>query len=326
MAVPFERLLARVGCCRLLLSGLDETCLPAASLSQRNALADMIPRCAMDADQRATLVTELASCKFLETDKIAILSGAAGEKPSARGKLSQDYTEFHNYFTDQLQQRFLDGEITPGEMTYLLFDMLGKLGMRRGDEHTYKRIASFIMVHAEPSKDSMTPKTKWQYKNEIRDKFLKYVRTQKLPTPPSVCTVLPGNPTAMALLHEELYKAVLGKSVPSKCRMNMIDVIQFDNTYTCRNEGGNGVSCGSRGNGVGCGSQMQVAVQPQTANDPNLIDQMNTFASFMMKGLKQIQDSNMQMFSQLVGRPASKLENGTVYNQGRSSATRATKR
>ena len=104
--------------------------------------------------------------------------------------------------------------------------------MRRADEFTYKRMTSFIMVHSEPGKDKFTCKEKWLYKHHIRYKLLKYAK--KLPAPPSRCKIVPRNPTAMVLQHKELYRAALGDATPGKCIMEMIDVVDLDNSSTCR--------------------------------------------------------------------------------------------
>ena len=125
---------------------LDDVSRPAASLSQRKALADMIPRCDMDAEQRASTVEAIATCKFVESDKVSLLTLSAGSRPKDQEKMSQGYKEFNGYAPRHLQTRLLDPEIQPNDFAFLLFNFLGKLGMRKADEYTYERMASFITV------------------------------------------------------------------------------------------------------------------------------------------------------------------------------------
>jgi len=273
----------------------DGPVLTTTSLVQRKALADLLCHCHLDANQRVVVVADLAKCRFLEHDKQALLELAAGAKPrQPKGAMSQDYVEFVVYMPEDLQNRFLDPDSLGIQLEAELFTFLGDLGLRRGSEFTYKKMSSVLSVHSGPSESSqsLTAHTKWMLKNSVRDRFLRYART--LPKPPSWCAVLPRDPTKFLIDHPCLYKAVLGESTPCATKINMLGALHFDLTYTCRNGGGSGTGRSSSGN----------AHPKVSLLEDNGMSQMQTFASFMMSGMKQIQDSNAQMIQQLIHGPA----------------------
>ena len=79
MAVSFERLRARAGCCRIALQSASGEMLPLLSLVQRNALEDLMRRCTLDAEQRATFVDDVGRCNFTASDTLALVQMAAGD-------------------------------------------------------------------------------------------------------------------------------------------------------------------------------------------------------------------------------------------------------
>ena len=172
MAIPFDRLRARIGCCRVALAdAADGPALQFISTTQRKVLIDMFPRCHLDTEQRAVIVGDLSKCAFAEQDQLELLTLAAGAKPKNTGeKLPQDYLAYPTYMPDSLQDWMLDPNRQMSEKTSLLFTLMGQLGMRRGDEFTMKRMTSDLLVHSKDA-DSlrlMTPRAKWLVKNELK--------------------------------------------------------------------------------------------------------------------------------------------------------------
>ena len=68
MAVSFERLRARIACCRHALQNASQDMLSVHSLAQRNAIEDMLQRSTLDAEERASIVIELGQCGFFEQE------------------------------------------------------------------------------------------------------------------------------------------------------------------------------------------------------------------------------------------------------------------
>ena len=102
------------------------------SLAQRNVLEDLMSRCQLYVEQRATLADDINGCNFTPSDALALVSMAVG-KPKATSsgeKLGQDYVEFAPYMPEDLQDRILAG-IHPNELQEEIFVFLGKGGMRR---------------------------------------------------------------------------------------------------------------------------------------------------------------------------------------------------
>jgi hypothetical protein len=306
MAVAFDRLRARIGCCRLALdehAASDEATLKFASLAQRKSLADLIAHADLNDEQRPIIVDALAKCRFAADDKAPLLELAAGEKAKFKkeAKLSQDYSHFQTYMPDILQDHLIDATKPSSEKQSLCFAFLANLGLRRGDEFTYKKLNSLLIVHSVDAGtiSSMSAKSKWLMKNQVRDQFLKYA--EKLPKIVTRCDILPASATEFLLQYPDLYKNVLGDSPPCVVKLKMLEVLQLDDSYTCRNQGGSGC--------VGSAIHYQQASQstalaivgapPGDAN--NMLGQIGQFAEFMMQGMKQMQEQNFQMMRHFVG-------------------------
>ena len=307
MAVSFERLRARIGCCRVVLLGATQSMLPFVSIAQRNAIEDMLKQCQLDAENRSIVVNELASCNFSADDAHALVELAAGKcKNTSRkvgtGKLSQNYLEFAAYLPAELHDRILEKKLHPAALQFLMFELLGNLGMRRGDEHTYKLLSSFLSVFGEQPQllEQSTPCQKWTNKNNIGKNFLKYAKT--LPGLDIWCDDLPTNPAGLLLKHPELYKAALGDSEPCKSRLNMAEVLMFNNTYSCRNGGNSGHAPHTPG-----------IVQLTPTMPP-----LQQMADFMFNGMKQLQESNLQMVQQMCGQASG------AFGQGQAGLLRMT--
>ena len=64
-----------------------------------------------------------------------------------------------------------------------MFVFFGRLGFRRGTEHTYKRLSSFLSIWSETADKrahmsaKVPAKAKWVHKNAIKDRWLKYAKT-----------------------------------------------------------------------------------------------------------------------------------------------------
>jgi hypothetical protein len=87
-------------------------------------------------------------------------------------------------------------------------------------------------------------------------------------------------------------------------KLKMLEVLQLDDTYTCRNEGGSG-SIGSASHYQQAAGTTTLALPgagiPTIACESNLMGQMGKFADFFMNGMKQMQESNFEMMKQLIG-------------------------
>ena len=242
------------------------------ALSSANCrqLEDLLRRSKPDLQPQdyVELVDLLGECPFREED-MGVLCGHL-ETPRAKKacqrkgeKLSQDYTNFHIYMNDEIQDAFLAGvkKYDAQTLQALLFNFVGELGLERGDESTYKRMNSFLLAHTEKKEkvDTMTAKTLWLLKNALRDSYLKQSKTAI-----SKCMELPQCTAKFLTEHPQLYEAVLGKSMPPKCRLNMTRVLEIEAQYSCRNEGSSGP--------VGRSQRQQPQLQPYT-HDQNSIFQ-----------------------------------------------------
>ena len=139
---------------------------------------------------------------------------------------------------EKLQEQLLDAQLNVNEKSEHLFHYLAKLGLRRGDEHTYQRLNDILMVHSYSAEalNSFTPKAKWIMKNNVRDNFLKFAK--RLQTPSSFCRELPSSSAQLLIEFPQLYANVLGKSPPPPCRLKLLEVANYSQTYSVRNEGG----------------------------------------------------------------------------------------
>ena len=98
-------------------------------------------------------------------------------------------------------------------------------------------------------------------KNGLRDNYLK-LDIKAI----SKCKQLPQCTAKFLTEHPRLYEAVLGKSVPPKCRLKMTRVLQIEARYSCRNEG-------SSEKVVGRSQRQQTQLQPHTQNEQNSLIQ-----------------------------------------------------
>jgi len=317
MSVGFDRLRARVGIGRIALEEATSDAKPFTSMTHRKVLEEMILRCPLTAEERSDLVTALSHCEFIQEDKYALLTLVAGKtKGKALVAKLQDYKEFPSYIKESLQEQFLDPAISKARKQSILFSELGKLGMRHGDEFTYKRMSSFLLVHSEPPEEieRMTPKDKWTGKNEVRDDFLKYAAS--LPTPSSFCKVLPGNPTEFLISYRELYEKALGESVPpGPTKLKMMKVIEVDRSYTCRNGGGSLYS------GRSVAARDQLCQVPKVAiGDMSMMSGLRQMADFMMTGMKQLQEQNLDFVQRalLSSHGENTRQGGTMQSSLRS--------
>ena len=234
-------------------------------------LEDLLKRCKPDLQPQdyVELLDLLGQCPFHEEDLGVLcshLQAPRAKKVSRRKgeKLSQDYTNFHIYMNDDIQDVFLAGvkKYPPETLQEVLFNYTGNLGLEKGDEATYKRMNSFLLAHTEAQElvDKMSAKTLWLLKNDLRDKYLK-LDIKAI----SKCKQLPQCTAKFLTEHPRLYEAVLGKSVPPKCRLNMTRVLQIEAMYSCRNEGSSGP--------VGRSQRQQAQLQPHTQNEQNSLIQ-----------------------------------------------------
>ena len=210
----------------------------------------------------------------------AALSRPSKRREKEKGeKLSQDYVNFHVYLSDAVQDIFLAGTYEADALQELLFKILKQMGLDKGDEPTYKRMTSFLLALTEPKEkvDSMSAKTKWLLKNHVRDMFLKQ-------TEPVVnkCMHLPVCTATFLTEHPQLYENVLGKEVPTKCRIDMSRVIEIDKSFTCRNEGSSGRKVGRNH-----GQQPQPLALPSTHGENNLIQSVSLIKELLMPYVMQ---------------------------------------
>ena len=256
------------------------------SSSNRNILEDLLIRHRRELQPQdyVELGELLGECPFLEEDMEA-LCGRLEPPKQKKGKkekgekLSQDYVNFHVYLSDAVQDIFLAGTYEADALQELLFKILKQMGLEKGDEPAYKRMTSFLLALTEPKEkvDSMSAKTKWLLKNHVRDMFLKQ-------TEPVVnkCMHLPVCTATFLTEHPQLYENVLGKEVPTKCRIDMSRVIEIDKSFTCRNEGSSG-----RPVGRNHGQQPQPLALPSTHGENNLIQSVSLIKELLMPYVMQ---------------------------------------
>ena len=256
------------------------------SSSNRNQLEDLLirHRSELQPQDYVELIELLGECPFLEED-LEALCGRLEPPKQKKGKkekgekLSQDYVNFHVYLSDAVQDIFLAGTYEADALQELLFKILKQMGLENGDELTYKRMTSFLLALTEPKEkvDSMSAKTKWLLKNHVRDMFLKQ-------TEPVVnkCMHLPVCTATFLTEHPQLYKNVLGKEVPTKCRIDMSRVVEIDKSFTCRNEGSSG-----RPMGLNHGQQPQVLALPSTHGENNLMQSVSLIKELLMPYVMQ---------------------------------------
>ena len=219
----------------------------AVSAAQSRPLEDLLKRAKVaetDIEACAEILEMLLECKFIEDDfemlarhlKPSPLQSISKKKGK---KQSQTYLPFHLYMNTDFQDKFLDQEISPAAKADFLYVFMGDCGLRHGCEYTYKRMNSFWLVHTETPEliATMTAKSLWLMKNHVRDSFLSK-HACFLQPPPSFCDELPENTATFLLQHPQLYEGILGKEPPpKKCLLKMLDVLNLDARYTCRNEG-----------------------------------------------------------------------------------------
>jgi len=221
----------------------------AVSAAQSRPLEDLLRRAKltetdMSHEACAEILEMLLECKFIEDDfemlvrhlKPSPLQSISKKKGK---KQSQTYLPFHLYMNTDFQDKFLDQEISPAAKADFLYVFMGDCGLRHGCEYTYKRMNSLWLVHTETPEviATMTAKSLWLMKNHVRDSFLSK-HACFLKPPPSFCDELPENTATFLLQHPQLYEGILGKEPPpKKCLLKMLDVLNLDARYTCRNEG-----------------------------------------------------------------------------------------
>ena len=268
------------------------------SQTQRMALVDLLDSCDLQSQDRADLVTMLSSCNFAQDDMVCLLEKVAGPSMPAgakggegytrRGeKLGQDYTQFVTYAPENVQEGLLDEKLTAGAKKHLIFDLVANLGLRRGNEHTYKLMTSVWLVHSNSSEylGSLNSHQKWTMKNQLREEFLRFA--QSLEKLSSFCQTLPSNPLTFRIQHMDLYQKALGNWAPEgQTKLKWTEIAQMEASYQCRNQGGldhrvtrqRDVPCISAGLPV-----------------DNGMSQIQHFATFMMAGMKQMQESQHEL-------------------------------
>ena len=99
-------------------------------------------------------------------------------------------------------------------------------------------------------------------------------------------------PADFAAQHPSVYKAVFGGGVPPPTRFSMHDLRELDSSYARRKQGGHDV----RGRPV-------APAHSTDANDQHRqpVSGMGAFANALMGGMKQMHESNMEMFNQVLG-------------------------
>ena len=245
----------------------------------------------MTNDERSEIVRIVSKIPFKCEDKKALADMAGGKRSKAskkrEGQQSQNFLSFMAMMTDDLQDKLQDDNVDAYEKKADLFRFMADLGMRRGDEWTYKRMYSLLATHSLPKEQqrSMTPKEKWMNKNHMRDEYLKHAKL--LMAPEIWIDTLPDTLTELALKYPDVYKSVIGDTVPGK-KINVTIVNAFDLTYTCRNEGG-----GPRGTAGECASSLGATGVS--------MNQVGQFAEIMMNGMKQLHEQQTKMIQQMTG-------------------------
>jgi hypothetical protein len=257
MATTLGSLRAKLAECKSRLEeakGRSAAIFNAASAVHRRSLVDLLQRCPLSPQDfingaAAEMMDLVMNSNLSEADMelifVHLTPPKSKEHPKKGGKMSQNFINFHLYMPEWLQKHFatftqnqnLDGALTAAQLQDHLFDFLSNLGMRRGDEFTYKRMNSFMLVHTEQAdkRQMLTAKCKFVLKNNLRTNWL---RRQNDQHQPSFCEELPTDTAAFLIEHPELYKAALKDSSPPRtCLLKMPEVLEFESTYSCRNAG-----------------------------------------------------------------------------------------
>ena len=251
MAASIEHLQSKILDCKQRLEEAQKksaSVFKVVSLTQSRAIEDLLVRSNISSEkchqERAEIMSLLSDCPFASGDFEQLCRCMEREtptpRPSKKGqKLGQEYINFIPYMSEECQKQFLSDDLEASAKQELLFDFMECLGLVRGDEHTYKMMASFLLAHTEEPRriEQMTPKTKWLLKNNLRDNWLK----RPVPHPPSLCTKLPSDTGVFRAVHPQLYEAALGSSPPLVQPLVKKDLaLEIDSTYSARNEGQSG--------------------------------------------------------------------------------------
>lgn len=224
------------------------------SAVQRNVVVDLLQRFPLSPQDfingTAVEIIDLVMASNLSNEDIDLIVVhlqplVSKEHPKKGMQKSQDFLNFHMYMPEWLQIKFMTfsqnehsvDAFTAPQLQEHLFEFLSNLGLRQGDEFTYKRMNSVLLVHTQtPERLRMlTPKCKHVLKNQLRDIWMQRKNQEKLP---SLCQTLPKDTSKFVINHPDLYKAALKKSyLPKKCLLKMQEVLEFEGTYTCRNAG-----------------------------------------------------------------------------------------
>ena len=294
MAVCFDRLRGRIGVARLTLNDAAPGFHHAeVSLTQRKVVAELILQATLTAEERALMVDDLSKCLFLEDDMKILLGLACLEEGRMGKKLGQEFRAFPGYLPEPLQDLLLGDIAKTAEKESQVFAFLGKLGLRNPNEPTGKFMTSFLLVHTMSKHElaSKDPEDKWNMKNTLVFKFRRYAR--RLPAPEVHCNLLPTDPAECILQFPALYHNALGKSSPPSMKLDLMEIARLEASYTCRNNGVSTLDNRMR-------SSRAPTVQLSPASDLCRNQQLESFANCMMAGMRQIQETNMQMIQQFM--------------------------
>ena len=242
MAVTLASLQARIAEAKRALSKPGHLCVRvASSKAQASALADMVSRCDLNAEDTSTFMNDVSDCNFEEADMQRIISASQKLKAepcsAAPKKLGQNYVAMHVLMYRAQQDMMMSADHTREEKLITMYKLLANAGMRKGDEFTYQRLNDIVTVHSttRAERGAYTPRSKWCMKDRVKEDFLLFAKN--LEPPQSMCVRLPLDCAELKRDHPQLYQNVFDTSHPQHCQLMMQEVEEFSKSYSVRNEG-----------------------------------------------------------------------------------------
>ena len=296
-ALP-RSLLARLGAARLVLQeAVGSSTHSAVSALQRDALLDLLGKCSLSAEGRATLGEEVVKLPWAGTDVSAVLSavtGSNGSKVPKRRRIAQSYQSILNYLTSDEWQILLEQNPSDVKLHVLLGAAIG-LGLRCPSEPCLKFLAAAWMCldKDEASLKRLPCTQKHVLFQHVKAEFKRL--TYKIADPHEHLDRLPESPVSCLRDHRLLYLAHFQQPrEPVDCKVDVQLVVAFDQTFSCRNHGSTGkvlASLSAQGSPASC-----IASAPANLE----VASMERVASMFMDRLDTLQQSQQQMLQMCV--------------------------
>ena len=153
----------------------------------------------------------------------------------SRRRPQQDYLAIYAYFPDDLWDVLCSkDELAMTKLEIILAFSLD-LGLRLPSEPSLKMLSSIWMMVSEPAEklSSLTVSAKFGVLQNLK---LSFDRARKLRDHPiEFCKKLPTRPADFLQEHQQLYTVSFKYKLPAPCRIDERALLEFDNSYPCRN-------------------------------------------------------------------------------------------